>query len=46
VKSVEQTIARTARRLGITSGEQVNQRVALARSFYSLIGSPSLPEGL
>lgn len=46
VKSVEQTIARTARRLGITSGEQVNQRVALARAFYSLIGSPSLPEGL
>jgi len=46
VKSVEQTIARTARRLGITSGEQVNQRVALARAFSSLIGSRSAPEGL
>ena len=46
VKSVEQTISRTARRLGITSGEQVNQRVALARAFYSLIGSRSLPDGM
>lgn len=45
VKSVEQTIARTARRLGISSSEQVNQRVALARVFYSRIGSRSGSEG-
>ena len=38
-KSVEQAISRTSRRLGLPSDGSVNQRVALARSFYTLIGS-------
>ncbi len=39
VKSVEQTISRTAKRLGIDADGTLNQRVALARAYYRLVGS-------
>lgn len=39
VKSVEQTISRTAKRLGIDGEGTLNQRVALARAYYTLVGS-------
>lgn len=39
VKSVEQTISRTAKRLGIDGDGTLNQRVALARAYYKLVGS-------
>lgn len=38
-KTVEQSIARAARRLGVTSTSDVNQRVALAREYFRLTGS-------
>lgn len=41
-KSVEQTISRTAKRLGLDVGEGINQRVALARAYYRLAGSSVL----
>lgn len=37
-KSVEQAIARTAKRLNIASTPDVNQRVALARAYFRLTG--------
>lgn len=37
-KSVEQTISRTAKRLGIGASGNVNQRVSLSRAFYGLTG--------
>jgi DNA-binding NarL/FixJ family response regulator len=39
VKSVEQTISRTAKRLGLDGDELMNQRVALARAYYRLVGA-------
>lgn len=39
VKSVEQTISRTAKRLGLDGDEALNQRVALARAYYRLAGT-------
>jgi DNA-binding NarL/FixJ family response regulator len=38
-KSVEQSIARSAKRLGIDGQESVNQRVALAREYFRLTGA-------
>jgi DNA-binding NarL/FixJ family response regulator len=38
-KSVEKAIARTARSLGIESDPHSNQRVALAREYYRLVGA-------
>lgn len=38
-KSVEQAIARTAKRLGISASPSVNQRVALAREYFQLTGA-------
>lgn len=38
-KSVEQTISRTAKRLNIESSTALNQRVALSRAFFQLIGA-------
>jgi DNA-binding NarL/FixJ family response regulator len=38
-KTVEQAIRRTAKRLGIRGSAKVNQRVALARTYYRLIGA-------
>lgn len=38
-KSVEQTIARTAKRLQIESSGALNQRVALSRAFFQLTGA-------
>jgi DNA-binding NarL/FixJ family response regulator len=38
-KTVEQAIRRTAKRLGIHGSKKVNQRVALARTYYQLIGA-------
>jgi DNA-binding NarL/FixJ family response regulator len=38
-KTVEQAIRRTAKRLGIHGSTKVNQRVALARTYYQLIGA-------
>lgn len=38
-KTVEQSIARSARRLGVTATSDVNQRVALAREYFRLTGS-------
>lgn len=38
-RTVEQSIARTAKRLGIPSTAGVNQRVALAREYFRLIGT-------
>lgn len=46
VKSVEQTISRTAKRLGIDGEGGLNQRVALARAYYRLVGSRSNPDVL
>lgn len=43
VKSVEQTISRTAKRLGIDGEGTLNQRVALARAYYTLVGSRMSP---
>lgn len=40
-KSVEQTITRTSRRLGLSGDDAVNQRVALAQAFYRLVGAPA-----
>lgn len=37
-KSVEQAIARIAKRLNITAAPEVNQRVALARAYFRLTG--------
>lgn len=37
-KSVEQAIARTAKRLGISTAPDQNQRVALAREYFRLTG--------
>jgi DNA-binding NarL/FixJ family response regulator len=39
IKSVEQTISRTAKRLGLDGDEALNQRVALARAYYRLAGA-------
>ncbi len=44
VKSVEQTISRTAKRLGIDGDGTLNQRVALARAYYRLVGSRVNPD--
>lgn len=44
-KSVEQTITRTAKRLGLETGDATNQRVALARAYYRLVGSRVTPVG-
>jgi len=44
VKSVEQTISRTAKRLGIDGDGTLNQRVALARAYYKLVGSRMSPD--
>lgn len=38
-KSVEQAIARTAKRLGVSASPSVNQRVALAREYFQLTGA-------
>lgn len=38
-KSVEQGIARAAKRLGIETGNSVNQRVGLAREYFRLTGA-------
>lgn len=38
-KTVEQSIARAARRLGVTATSDVNQRVTLAREYFRLTGS-------
>lgn len=43
-KSVEQTVARTAKRIGIPADTSVNKRVALARAFYQLIGAKPLDD--
>lgn len=42
-KSVEQTISRTAKRLGIESSSALNQRVALSRAFFQLTGAMRHP---
>lgn len=42
-KSVEQTISRTAKRLGIESSSVLNQRVALSRAFFQLTGAMRHP---
>jgi DNA-binding NarL/FixJ family response regulator len=39
-KSVEVTIARLSRRLGIPAGRGGNQRVLLTRAFYEMGGQP------
>lgn len=44
VKSVEQTISRTAKRLAIEGEGSTNQRVALARAYYQLVGSRTSPD--
>jgi DNA-binding NarL/FixJ family response regulator len=46
VKSVEQTIARLAKRLDLARDEVVNQRVALAKAFYTLIGARAGADGV
>ena len=38
-KSVEQAIARAAKRLGVVATTSVNQRVSLARAYFRLIGA-------
>lgn len=38
-KSVEQAVARTAKRLGVSASPSVNQRVALARAYFQLAGA-------
>lgn len=38
-KSVEQTVSRAAKRLGITAAAEMNQRVALAREYFRLTGA-------
>jgi DNA-binding NarL/FixJ family response regulator len=43
-KTVEQAIRRTAKKLGIRSSARVNQRVALTRAYYQLIGASPGPE--
>jgi len=45
IKSVEQTISRTAKRLGLDGVEALNQRVALARAYYRLVGARSVIHG-
>lgn len=45
IKSVEQTISRTAKRLGLDGDEALNQRVALARAYYRLAGAQSVIHG-
>lgn len=42
-KSVEQTISRTAKRIGIESSSALNQRVALSRAFFQLTGAMRHP---
>lgn len=42
-KSVEQAIARTAKRLNIESSGTLNQRVALSRAFFQLTGAMRHP---
>jgi DNA-binding NarL/FixJ family response regulator len=42
-KSVEQSIARIAKRLGIESSTSLNQRVALSRAFFQLTGATRHP---
>lgn len=42
-KSVEQTVSRTAKRLGIESSSALNQRVALSRAFFQLTGAMRHP---
>lgn len=44
-KSVEKTISRTAKRLGLDGDESLNQRVELARAYYRLVGSKTLVRG-
>lgn len=44
-KSVEKTISRTAKRLGLEGDEGLNQRVELARAYYRLVGSKTLVRG-
>ena len=46
VKSVEQAISRTAKRLSIEGEGGVNQRVALARAYYRLVGSRTSPDSV
>lgn len=38
-KSVEQAIARAAKRLGVTAASGTNQRVALAREYFAMTGA-------